>query len=106
MDTKQYEEKLKKEKAELEAQLKKMPEVPNLGDDTEGELFEEEADEAEEYVTNLGIKDSLKKRLADIDAALEKIRTGIYGKCEKCNSAIGAEILNVNPEAKICSNCR
>lgn len=69
-----HEEKLLKEKAELEAQLKKMPEVPNLGDETGGELLEEEADETEEYATNLGIKDALKKRLAEINSELEKLR--------------------------------
>ena len=105
MNNKVYEEKLKKEKAEIEAELKKVPEVPNLGDDTEGELFEQEADEAEEYVTNLGVKQTWKERLADIESALERIQKGTYGKCEKCNMEISEKVLNVNPESRHCEEC-
>ena len=106
MDIKNYEEKLKKEKAELEKQLKIIPEVTEMGSDTEGEVSEEEADEAEEFVTNAGIKDSFENRLVDINSALAKIQAGIYGKCEKCQSAIDTEILEVNPEARCCKSCR
>lgn len=106
MNTKVYEEKLKKEKADIEVELKKIPEVPNLGDDIEGEVFEEETDEAEEYVTDLGVKDSLKKRLQEINAALEKIGQGTYGKCKQCGGMISEDILNANPEARFCKDCK
>jgi RNA polymerase-binding transcription factor DksA len=106
MDTKNYEEKLLKEKAELEKQMTSVPEVTEMGSDVEGEAFEEEADEAEEFVTNAGIKETFKDRLVDINSALAKIQAGIYGKCEKCQSAIDTEILDVNPEARCCQNCK
>jgi RNA polymerase-binding transcription factor DksA len=102
LDLKAIAARLEKERQNLTLELKKMPEVPELGSDVEGEVFEEEADEAEEYSTNLGIKDVLKQRLADIESALEKILKGAYGKCEKCGLAISDDILEINPEARYC----
>ncbi len=106
MDTKNYEEKLLKEKADLEKQLKIVPEVTEMGSDVEGEVFEEEADEAEEFVTNAGIKDSFKQRLADINSALDKIQKGTYGKCEKCGMEIASQLLDVSPESRFCKECK
>ena len=76
MDFKKYEEKLLKEKAELEKQVTSVPEVTEMGSDIEGEVFEEEADEAEEFSKNLGVKKALKERLAEIETALRKLNEG------------------------------
>ena len=47
-----------------------------MGSDIEGEVAEEEADEAEEYSKNLGIKQVFKERLLEIKNALDKIERG------------------------------
>lgn len=68
--------------------------------------MEDEAGEVEEYVTKLPIEYSLETRLRDIDSALKKIKSGEYGKCEKCGKAILKERLEVCPEARTCTSCK
>ncbi len=99
-------EELEKTAGEIEAQLKSEKTVPEYGTDTEGEMFEEEADEAEEYGKQLGVHQVLKERLADIENALEKINRGQYGKCEKCQKEISLEVLKASPETRLCKKCK
>lgn len=94
--------KLLQEQKEIAGQLKKLAGVPDFGSDTEGEVFEEEADEAEEYHKNLGEKELFKERLLDIKNALDKIAKGAYGRCENCGEEIGLKILQVAPESRYC----
>ena len=105
MSSQEAEKKLQQTQADLEKELKDLGEVPEMGSDTEGETFDTETDEAEEYSKNLGIKDALKGRLRAVKDALAKIKDGNYGKCEKCGMQIPEEILEVNPEARFCSHC-
>lgn len=77
----------------------KMPRVP------EGNL-EEAADEVEEYSTNLQIEFSLEKQLQEVNAALERIEKGTYGKCKKCKKSISHERLKASPEATTCIDCK
>ena len=64
--------------------------------------FDEETDEAEEMGNQLAIGQDLKNRLAEIDIALGKIKSGGYGICEKCGKNIEKEILDVDPESRFC----
>ena len=64
--------------------------------------FDEETDEAEEMGNQLAIGQDLKNRLAEIDIALDKIKSGGYGICEKCGKNIEKEILDVDPESRFC----
>jgi len=98
-------EQLEKEAGELEAQLATVSKNPEMGSDTETD-FSEEADEAEEFSDNLGLQDTFKSRLQDIEAALDKMARGQYGKCEKCGMEILMEVLKVNPESKLCKMCK
>lgn len=91
---------LLKSQKEIEQELKNLGEVPELGTDVDH--FDTETDEAEEYSTNLGIKDSLKGRLRNIKSALRKMEEGRYGQCEKCKMDIDLKVLKVNPEARYC----
>lgn len=109
MDSKNLSElkaKLLKEQEDLVKQLKDLGEVPDMGSDTEGEVAEEEADEAEEYSKNLGIKQTYKERLLDIKNALDKMANGSYGKCEECGGEIEEAVLEANPESRHCKNCK
>ncbi len=47
------------------------------------------------------IKD-LKRRVNDIDAALQKIKKNRYGYCEKCGKEISLARLKLIPEARYC----
>jgi DnaK suppressor protein len=44
--------------------------------------------------------------LAAIDAALQRIQDGTYGKCVNCGKEIGEERLAALPWATLCINCR
>ena len=57
---------LLQEHEKLLKEIKDLGGIPDMGSDTEGETFEEEADEAEEYSKNLGIKQTLKERFLEI----------------------------------------
>lgn len=47
----------------------------------------------------------LKKDLKEIESALKKIKSGTYGKCERCKGAIDVKRLEVKPEAVYCLKC-
>ncbi len=106
-------EKLEKEKVAIIKQLKTFAtQDPKLkGDwdtrfpDFDGSM-EEAADEVEEYTSLLPVEFSLETRLRDINLALNKIKQGKYGKCEKCNKKIDEKRLKVYPAARHCLKCK
>jgi RNA polymerase-binding transcription factor DksA len=111
---KRIKESLEKSKKAIEAELQSFAEkdekikdnwktrYPQFNRSLSGE---EAADEVERYVNALPIEYSLELRLQDINSALNKIKKGKYGKCERCGRSIRKERLNVYPEAKFCSRC-
>ncbi len=105
-ELKKYEEILLKRRAELEKELKDIPLVTEMGSDTEGEIREEEADEAEEMTTNYALRQTLSEELGEVNKALESIKNGAYGQCEKCGREIEKEVLGVAPESHLCENCK
>jgi RNA polymerase-binding transcription factor DksA len=66
---------------------------------------DEEADEVQEYDNKLSLEYSLELKLKDVNIALEKIKSGTYGVCEKCGKKIEEERLLACPEAKTCLKC-
>ena len=79
---------------------------PDFGNDIEStDDFPEEADEAEEFSTNIAIASGLKDRLENVEEALRKMDKGTYGKCENCGKDIPLEVLEVNPESRHCADC-
>jgi DnaK suppressor protein len=98
-------ETLEKEAGELEAQLSSVSKAADFGSDVETD-FSQEADEAEEFANKLGLQDTLKERLQSIEEALDKMNRGEYGKCENCGKDISFELLKVNPESKLCKDCK
>lgn len=98
--------KLLKTEKDLEAELKALGEVPDMGSDVEGEVADEESDEAEEYSGNLGVKDSLKERLQNVKSALREMADDSYGKCKDCGMDIELEVLKVDPESRLCKSCK
>ena len=110
-------EKLKKQKAEIESQLKKFAvedkklkgdwdtKYPKGDSGVGSQALEDAADQVEEYVTLLPLEHNLELRLQSVNEALEKIKKGKYGECGKCGKNISEERLKVYPEAKLCSFC-
>lgn len=100
-----HKKKLEEEKATLEQEIKELEKTPEFGDDTT-DFNAEEADEAEAVSTNVALMQPLKERLLDVNDALSKIINGGYGVCEKCHTEIDEELLSVNPESRLCRNCK
>ena len=100
-DLEKYESALLALEERLEEELKEIPDVPNFGDSA-ADPTGEEADEAVAADESAGIKDEIRSRLDDVRFALDKIKQGEYGICEKCGEPIEKEILDIVPESRLC----
>jgi RNA polymerase-binding transcription factor DksA len=49
--------------------------------------------------------DTTRQHLRDLDAALERLDAGAYGRCERCHGAIAPERLAAVPTATLCVAC-
>lgn len=99
-----YKKKLEKERSLLLSEIKQNERPPYFGNDTENP--DEETDQAEELGNQLAIARDLKNRLEEIDIALGKIYSGTYGTCESCGGKIEKEILDIDPESRLCKTCK
>jgi len=115
---KELKEKLEKEKSQIEEELKKFAQkdeklkgdwdtrYPKWDGEAGSSSSETMADELEEYESLLPVEHVLELKLRDIDSALEKIKKGKYGICEKCGKEIEIERLKAIPEARFCLKCK
>ena len=51
------------------------------------------------------LRDSQRRELAEIDAALRRIQAGSYGLCESCGRPIARQRLRAIPQARTCVEC-
>lgn len=100
-DLEKYESALIALEERLENEFKEIPDVPNFGDSA-ADPTGEEADEAVAADESAGIKDEIRSRLDDVRFAMDKIKQGEYGICEKCGEPIEKEILDIVPESRLC----
>lgn len=100
----QFKNKLENERKTVEQEIKELEKMPDFGSDIDH--FDEETDEAEEYGNAIGIIQALKERLNEINDALDKMASGRYGVCENCGAPISSELLEINPESRLCQNCK
>lgn len=49
--------------------------------------------------------DAIEARLADIDGALERIESGVYGLCLACGKSITGTRLEALPATEVCRGC-
>jgi RNA polymerase-binding protein DksA len=54
----------------------------------------------------LSIAEGLVDMLHDVDAALERMEKGTYGRCESCGAEIPPERLEARPVASLCVDCK
>lgn len=103
-----FKNKLEEEKRGLISEIERLKKIADFGDDIDS--LDEEADETEEYGNQLAVAQDLKNRLVDIDSALLKINPpsggSEYGMCEKCKKETSLEVLEVDPESRLCKNCK
>ena len=109
----QLKDQLQTKKEELEKELSSFAtKDPNVKGDWDSAYprtpqgnLEEAADEVEEYSTRVRLEFNLENLLKDVNNALEKMKQGTYGACEKCSNPISQERLKVSPEARLCGEC-
>jgi DnaK suppressor protein len=46
-----------------------------------------------------------RQALAEIEAALDRLQRGTYGRCEECGRPIGTALLSARPQARYCGAC-
>ena len=98
-----FKQKLEQEKNDILSELKKHKEVPDFGSDVD---VDEETDESGAFGNELSIFQTYKNRLADIESALKKIEEKKYGICENCKKEISPDLLSVDPESRLCQECK
>ncbi len=54
----------------------------------------------------LSIAEGLLETLHEVDAALERINKGTYGRCESCGDEIPPERMDARPVARLCLRCK
>ena len=52
------------------------------------------------------LEENVREMLAQVDAALAKIDSGEYGKCDSCGKPIAKERLKAMPMAELCIDCK
>jgi RNA polymerase-binding protein DksA len=71
---------------------------------------ERSADEADvdtyEREKTLALVQSLQRKLASLDHALESVQKGTYGICENCGNRIDPARLEILPQAVLCLGCQ
>ena len=85
---------LKKSRSEANGDLSSMPiHMADIGSDN----FEQEF--------TLSLMESEEGTLDQIEASLERIEDGTYGRCEECGVKIPKTRLNAIPYASLCVKC-
>jgi len=106
-DIKKIKEDLIAEKAEI---LKEVSEITDKADNVKfpefGDKLDENAQEIDEYTTNLATDKVLESSLRDIDNALERIKNKTYGICKYCHKPINPKRLLARPVASACVECK
>jgi RNA polymerase-binding protein DksA len=74
---------------------------PNYGDKPD-----ENAQEINDYSTNVAAEKVMEDSLTDIDKALANIEKGTYGVCKYCGNEIAEKRLLARPTASSCINCK
>ena len=54
---------------------------------------------------DVALLDRVERSIAEITAAQERLTSGTYGNCERCDREIPAERLRARPEARRCVRC-
>lgn len=70
-----------------------------------GSHADENALEVSLYEKTLPVEHALESRLKEINEAIDKIKKGYYGLCQKCKQPISLARLEALPEAKMCLAC-
>ena len=71
-----------------------------------GEGFADAAAATAERTEVMGLVDSVKGKLDNVEVALERIADGSYGTCAECGKQIGQARIEFRPESIFCVDCK
>ena len=100
---------LDEERARLVHQLEELGATESgdlTGEVDYGDGFADAAAATAERTEVIGLVDTLKLQLDDVDAALQRIADGAYGICAECGSDIGTARLEFRPASIYCVDCK
>ena len=100
---------LAEERAKLVHQLDELgaTESGDLRADVDyGDGFSDAAAATAERTERLGLVESIKTMLDDVDQAIAKLDDGTYGTCSQCGQDIGAARLQFRPASNYCVECK
>jgi RNA polymerase-binding protein DksA len=109
VDTAGAEKALKEERAHLIHQLEELgaAETGDLRSDIDfGGSFADAAAVTAERTEVLGVVESLRGLLVNVDRALRNIENGTYGVCEHCGREIAPARLEARPASVLCIDCK
>jgi len=96
-------EKLRHEKAQLEAEVERLREALKTEVDPDADEGDPDLMEREKVVA---LGNTMEHRLEAIEHALRKAQEGSYGICERCGQPIDPARLEALPEATLCIKCK
>lgn len=100
---------LDEERATLVTQLVDMGIDPNTGAPdsvTFEQGFADSGQATAEKARVLSMAEGVVETLREVDAAIDRIENGTYGRCESCGKEILAERLDARPVARLCMDCQ
>ena len=109
LDVAGAEKALRKERDHLVHQLDELgaAESGDLRADLDfGGSFADAAAVTAERTEVLGLVESLKTQLDNVDRALAHIEAGTYGTCDNCGKEIGADRMAFRPASVLCVDCK
>jgi DnaK suppressor protein len=71
-----------------------------------GNHMADDATEAFEQAKDLAIRQNAERLLEQVTRALERLKDGTYGTCEKCHDPIDPARLEALPYATLCLRCQ
>lgn len=66
----------------------------------------ENATDNQQTETTLLLRRDAQNSLMQVEAALERLESGLYGVCMACGSKVGMDRLKAKPEAHLCMTCQ
>lgn len=109
-ELKRFEKLLLDERNRLTGSIRTIEEASRMeaGRDKDGDLssYAETGTDNFELETALNIASGESEWLRNIDEALQRIETGLYGICERCEQPIVKKRLEVFPSARYCIKCQ
>lgn len=55
---------------------------------------------------DMTLEENLRTRLAEVRGALDRMGSGEYGRCERCDSEVPVERMEAVPTASLCITCK